>query len=238
MDNPEWLVPSITPKSPTAAALGRYGEYPVSMYTGLPTIEIPIHEFRVGNLTVPIKLTYHAAGNRVADRASWVGLGWSLQTGGMISRTVQSRPDEQDSGGNGSLGRSITQPNYDTGCPTITSTQALGRLADNQRDSQRDLFTYRVPGGSNTFTLTPNGESGTVFLRAEPAQLTYTGNLAEFLLTDPTGTRYRFADSETTFVSAGSPNGFTNYGSTWHLNEITALNTSERISMGYARAGL
>lgn len=51
------------------------------MYTGLPTIEIPLFEFKVDKLIVPVKLTYHVGGNKVSDLASWVGMGWSLQTG-------------------------------------------------------------------------------------------------------------------------------------------------------------
>ena len=36
------LIPRLTPKSPNIASIGRYGEYPVSMFTGLSTIKISI----------------------------------------------------------------------------------------------------------------------------------------------------------------------------------------------------
>lgn len=206
------------------------------MYTGLPTIEIPIHEFSIGSLRVPIKLTYYAAGNRVSDLASWVGLGWSLQTGGMITRNVLSRPDEQDLPATGLLGQPVPVPTYNPNCPTDATTEAVNNLADNQRDSQRDVFAYRTPVGSNSFILEPQtSASGKVtFLRAEPARLTYTGNLTSFLLTDPAGIRYRFTDTETTFTNPNTPNAFASYSSAWLLNEITALNTSERAVYTYA----
>lgn len=229
------LQPAVTPKSPTAAALGRYGEYPVSMYTGLPTIEIPIHEFTVGNLTVPIKLTYHASGNKVSDRASWVGMGWSLQTGGMITRNVLSRPDEQDAGGTGTLNRTITQPIYNPACPTDATDLPVRFLADNITDSQRDLFAYQTPAGSNSFVLRSSaGSSNAVtFLRAEPAQLVASSGLSSFTLTDPTGIRYRFADSEAASIPSPPAYGYSSYTSTWYLNEIVSLNTSERAIYTY-----
>ncbi|GAB2560184.1 RHS repeat domain-containing protein [Spirosoma areae] len=226
------LIPQITPKSPTAAALSRYGEYPVSMYTGLPTIEIPIHEFKVGSLTVPIKLTYHASGNKVNDHASWVGLGWSLQTGGMITRNVQSRPDEQGAPTTGVLGQTITSPAYNPSCPTDASNLAVSDLADNLKDSQRDLFAYRTPAGSNSFILTPTA-TGFALLNSEPISLTTDTNLTSFTLTDATGTRFRFTDGEATNISSPPANGYSTYTSAWYLNEISSLNTSERAVYTY-----
>src|SRR5690349_9164557 len=74
------MMPQPVPKSPNAAAIDRYGDYQVSHFTGLPSISIPIFEAKSGSLSYPITLSYHAAGNRPGDIASWVGLGWSLSS--------------------------------------------------------------------------------------------------------------------------------------------------------------
>ena len=68
------LIPRLTPKSPNIASIGRYGEYPVSMFTGLPTIKISIFTIEVGGLSQPIKLSHHAIGIKVTNAASLVGL--------------------------------------------------------------------------------------------------------------------------------------------------------------------
>jgi YD repeat-containing protein len=80
--------------TPNAAGLGLYGQIPVDYFSGLPTIDIPVYEFKSRNLSVPLHLSYHAAGIRPADHASWVGLGWSLQAGGVINRIQNDLPDE------------------------------------------------------------------------------------------------------------------------------------------------
>ena len=59
-------IPRQIPPSPTAASLGIYGAVPVGHYTGIPQIEIPLYEIKCGSLTIPISLSYHASGIRVA----------------------------------------------------------------------------------------------------------------------------------------------------------------------------
>jgi hypothetical protein len=87
----------ITVHSPTAANLGVYGEMPVSYYTGTPNISIPLYEIKGKQVTVPVSLSYHPSGIRPEIHPGPVGLGWSLQAGGVISRTVRGNsPDESE----------------------------------------------------------------------------------------------------------------------------------------------
>jgi len=89
-------VPSI--QSPNIYNLGLYGIYPVDFSTGVPKIEIPIYTIKSGSLTFPITISYHASGIKVNQEASAVGLGWSLNAGGAIIRTLKDRPDELSTG--------------------------------------------------------------------------------------------------------------------------------------------
>jgi YD repeat-containing protein len=87
------LVPKIIPPSPEAAALGQYADFPVSYHTGTPSISIPLYEISMDGFSLPISLSYHASGIKVNQEASWVGLGWVLNAGGMVNRTVMGRDD-------------------------------------------------------------------------------------------------------------------------------------------------
>jgi len=78
-------VPNIVPKSSEVMGLERYGEYPVSEYTGIPSINIPLYTIKVKDFEFPISLDYNASGIQVAQEATWVGLGWNLLAGGCIS---------------------------------------------------------------------------------------------------------------------------------------------------------
>lgn len=87
-------VPEVIPPSPTVASLGKYGDVPVNLNHGSPGISIPLYNIVVDDITVPISLSFHASGHKVGEQASWVGLGWSLEAGGAIGRSMRGKPDE------------------------------------------------------------------------------------------------------------------------------------------------
>ncbi len=88
-------LPSVIPPSPTVSALMKFEEVPVSNYTGIPDITIPLYNSPTlsKDINFNLALKYHS-GVGANDRASDVGLGWSLIAGGTISRTVRGLPDE------------------------------------------------------------------------------------------------------------------------------------------------
>jgi hypothetical protein len=143
----------ITPHSPTAASLGKYLDLPVTLATGTPQINIPLYEIKSGELTLPISLSYQATGFRVSERAGWNGLGWSLNAGGLISRTIRDKKDD------GSFEASRAHHGWgDYQLNTLDETtndgyQYLNTLMDSGTlpDGQPDLFSFSYPGHSGRF---------------------------------------------------------------------------------------
>ncbi|WP_312177598.1 hypothetical protein, partial [Chryseobacterium sp.] len=90
-------IPNIIPPSPTVNSLMKFEEVPVSNYTGIPDITIPIANIPTGlnNVGINLALKYHVNNALSESKASEVGLGWSLFAGGTISRTVMGSPDEK-----------------------------------------------------------------------------------------------------------------------------------------------
>ncbi len=88
-------LPDIIPQTPETASISKFQATPVSYYTGIPDISIPIYNLEGRSLSAPISLSYHAGGIRVNEQASDTGLGWSLSTGGQITRAMKGMPDER-----------------------------------------------------------------------------------------------------------------------------------------------
>src|SRR6266700_2874972 len=86
---------NVSISSPTAASLGKYGDIPVSFHTGIPEISVPIYTIKTGSLLLPIGISYHASGLKVQEQASWVGAGWALNAGGVITREVRGAADDK-----------------------------------------------------------------------------------------------------------------------------------------------
>lgn len=84
-------IPSVIPPSPNAQAFVKYDNFPVSNHTGIPDISIPIYTINLKDIKIPITLSYNASGIRVDEEASRIGLGWTLNAGGLITHTVMGR---------------------------------------------------------------------------------------------------------------------------------------------------
>ncbi len=85
---------NIFPYAPETSSLVKYQETPVSNYTGVPNISIPIYTVKSGGIEVPITLNYHSGGILVSEIAGTVGLGWSIGTISPITRKINGYTDE------------------------------------------------------------------------------------------------------------------------------------------------
>jgi hypothetical protein len=83
------VLPKVIPSSPSASALQKYTDYPVSLNSGLVDVSIPLYTIQSHGTSVPIALKYHASGIKYDDNCNGIGIGWTLFSGGMITGTVQ-----------------------------------------------------------------------------------------------------------------------------------------------------
>ena len=74
--------------APTTASLMKAIDNPVGLYTGCPNIQYNIFTLHDGKIEIPIILSYTASGIKVNEEASWVGLGWNINVGGMITQSA------------------------------------------------------------------------------------------------------------------------------------------------------
>jgi hypothetical protein len=81
-------------KSPEIQKMQQFIDIPVSFFTGSADIKIPVHTMTSKGNTIPITLDYHTGGIKAEESSNFVGLGWMLTCGGMITRTVRGNRDE------------------------------------------------------------------------------------------------------------------------------------------------
>jgi len=182
--------PDYHPPSPEAASLGKYGQFNVSMNTGIPDITIPIYDLKVGSFTFPISISYNASGIKVAEVASRVGLGWSLNAGGVIGQNAMGILD-------GAQTMLIPPSTFSPACGAINCTpnddyNLAKQIIDNrQYDTEPDLYTYNFLGFSGKYIVT---NTGIATLPFDP-EISFDNGI-----TDKNGNHYFFGATETSTV--------------------------------------
>lgn len=229
--------------SPTAKSFQRYGEIPVSLYTGTPDISIPLATMKSGNLTLPVELSYHSGGIKADDRPGPTGLGWTLIAGGAITREKYDLPDELDD--RGFLYKHSYISSFDKN-PALIKDMIYrdGGLAIADYDLQPDKFSFNFPGYSGFFIMDTEGEWHVVCSRplkvesytlASPISIpvcswntipAHNSKLIKtFVLVGEDGTRYEFGnDAIDLNIDVRRQNSATWEASAWYLKSITAPN--------------
>lgn len=239
----------IVPPTPDAGKLASYAEIPVSYFTGTPNIEIPIHELKGKELTLPVKLSYKAGGIKVEEVSSAVGLGWSLVAGGVISRTVYGLPDEGTAGvPPNSFFDNYTQLQanklglpWDCNAPNTISgfrdfQQAV--LKFKNKDVQPDIYMYNFNGHTGKIFLDQYGSSQTLpykkYIITPGNGPQSTGNT--WTIKTDNGDTYVFSAFERTRtdVQSGDEHDVDkDYISSWYLTSITSRNSIDQINFEY-----
>src|SRR5258708_17101870 len=146
------------PVSPNAFQFMKYTEMPVSEYTGIPEINVPLFEINVDGLKIPVNLTYHARGINVTQEASWVGLGWDLQIGSLI----QTINDCDDYGSNPIVGGPNIKrlpdyfPSSGDGTPTQLPLYQLDPVVGSHGTCWTNPYPINTPQAAQGYAVATN----------------------------------------------------------------------------------
>ncbi len=235
-DNMNYLR-NVIPPSPNAAALGKYVEWPVDLNTGTPHISIPLYELKGRTLNVPISLNYHASGIKVGEVASWVGLGWTLETGGVITRSVRGLPDECAVGYfyNRRLFPDYNYMYEQLPSPSVNWRSLVINQATNQADGVHDIYYFNAMGRSYKllFKDSVKGVSSPVIQTIPYSNVVITTNFDTWNVTLEDGTKLVFGGSGCTEITNNSRE--VNCGlfpSSWYIQSITST-SGEKIVFKY-----
>lgn len=203
-----------TPMLPEASSIFKYSDIPVSLYSGVPEITVPIYTVKLGQLSLPITLDYHSSGIMVNQEATWVGLGWDIFSGGAITYVPVGGNDQINSPSVSwaernkllsSTGMTVpitTHEDHYVGWGSVTETPADYKMNFNNVNlgladkSELDVYSVNIPGFTFKFIMHP-GTGTPVFVgNKNKSVISYDSSGRNFTITTDDGTKYSFLDKE------------------------------------------
>lgn len=240
-------IPKEIQPSPEASGLGMYGNTKMNLSTGSPSISIPLYEIKIKDYLFPIGLSYNASGIKVDDIATWVGLGWSLNVGGSITRSVNDMPDEKFEQKIPDFNTSIDLSNSNN--YNLFKEVAFFKPYDRKTDTQLDQYHYNFMGYSGKFVVKSGMGLEYIYGGNGGAKIFKVANGFEITMSD--GFKYCFTEIEKSsvtsqmyggptddFMDAGASTDLYNgpVNSTWYLTSIISP-TNIKITLKYKTTG-
>ncbi|WP_346983964.1 hypothetical protein [Chryseobacterium sp. POE27] len=231
------------PTSPEVALLGRFGDIPVGHYTGTAEVSVPLYTLKVDNIEIPLALSYHTSGIKVADEATWVGLGWNFMPEGTITQEIRGREDSVTGGDGFNTASGYSQ--FKSFFPTLYSENQTFRLQRGfsetndgyslvghdpsvpddsneiiirlkEKKGQPDIFTYNFYGYSGKFFYNPENNTEIVFMESND-DVKFTRMSEGWLAKNNKGDKFYFNAIE---KSRSNQTDYTDIGYTFKVTKI------------------
>jgi YD repeat-containing protein len=242
------------PSSNSSLFLNAIPDLNVELYTGKLQVSLPLFALSSSELNIPISLSYDGgAGIKVEEGNTTVGLGWTLNGGGSISRMVRGIPDESAYGYIGSYNlANLVATNYNNpnGIISVNGTfYKFNNVANNIAqvpgghpiDGEPDIFYIQTPFFSTRFTFDVSGNpvfpNNSMGLKVVDNLFNNAANAltTSFVVSDEQGNQYYFGSSSTSRENTTTKFFSTsfNYVSTWYLDKIVTFNSKDVINFYY-----
>lgn len=188
-----------------------------------------------------VSIDYAGGGVGVSESPSLVGLGWYLNSGGIITRTVRGMPDDMSTYGY----------LYSAAIPSDWRNDA-NKYYHDSLDTQQDVFQFNFSGHAGKFMFGKNGQIIIIpdaKIKIIPSFFTPSGNTAtlkSFRIITEDGVKYDFeeADAATINMIAGTgysyvPSGYygVSHRVSWSLSRIISAFNTDTIKFTYQSAG-
>ncbi|MDR6528456.1 hypothetical protein J2787_003893 [Chryseobacterium rhizosphaerae] len=205
---------------PSISSLPTYTESPISLATGIPDISYPLLSLLTNDkgISANLSLQYHPANMDETQAGSEVGMGWTMFSGGVISREIVDELDER----------------YDD-----ASWQYY------QKNKFNDVYYYNLPGISGKFKIERNTDNNTfkvLNLTPNNIKIEYTRNsnnatliINSFTITDGNGFKYLFNDYGQSRSYRNAITSGTLYKSAFYLTQVKNAANVALLSFEYQK---
>ena len=211
--------PQFPYQSPEVYSFQRCHSVDVNEYIGSANVSIPLYTIKSHDIEIPISLSYHGGGIKVAEEASWVGLGWDLAVGGCISRVVVGNSNENISQvANRNTYRSfLSSASGEYSSLAKYNSEINSALLEDMVNgvTESHIYSANILGRSFLFFRNPDRQDSVDIIGGEPLRYKVEKVSNYWKVTDDRGYVYEFASCEHIL---GAPH----FPIAWYLTEIVS----------------
>ncbi len=192
--------------SPVEASMTYSLDSPVNILTGAVCFDIPIYTIKIGGYKIPVSMHYETSGFKVATIASNVGMGWNLNAGGCITRTIKGIRDDSFVGYQSQEQVIDSLQEYIVGLTQINNIDTLItpwdtslfstllQITDGLYDAEPDIYSFSFAGYSGNFIYDLDNN---IHLIPEQNFNIERTNGNGFVITVDNGDKYYFGENTT-----------------------------------------
>lgn len=180
---------NIFPSSPDSYNLGTYGNVNIGEYTGTMMQDIPLYEYSIGDIKVPVSLKYSSNGIKVDEYTSLPGLGWTMSANGIISKIVRDKEDPL----NGALWQKDETEDQATGYRALQLNFYEYTSMMENFDTEKDLYRVNIPGVFSTSFVRDGADT---WIQEKKSDFKIKKIPEGFLIISPQGIKYYFTVTE------------------------------------------
>jgi hypothetical protein len=240
--------PIVIPPSPSVASFQQVDFSKVNLYNGLPIINIPVFQIELGDFKFPIDLKYRYDGFKVEEIAGWLGLGWSINAGGMISHVVKGKADES------TFGYDYVRNHINIPDPIIEPTLYSDFISNLSDEYKRKFADGIYDGIPDEYIISSNNLTGSIIKLNNNNHVTipyrnykinhFTNNGNYWNIIDEVGNTYVFGKlngdsneygieiTHTEYSNSSNFEFFQDYISSWYLRYIITK-TNDSLKFNY-----
>lgn len=225
-------VANATELSSNTAAGAQAATATVDYFTGIPSVSVPLFSYSGKGMKFNITAEYVGGGAKDGQEPSAIGLGWYLEAGGLITRTVRGTPDD------------ISVYGFMNTAAIPTDFRSNGdKYYYDSLDAQPDIFEFSFNGRSGKFFIGKNHQIVMIPRSMLKIQYTLDGEddgLISFKITDESGVKYIFQNAEFTSQVVTQGNNYYKsaysgalHNSAWYLSKIISPFNTDSITLNY-----
>ncbi|MBW8524868.1 hypothetical protein K0U91_09040 [Chryseobacterium chendengshani] len=188
-------------------------------------VNIPLFSLKNGNIPLDLELKYTKAGVKVNEIPNSTGINWILNTGGIITRTINDIADEK------------VVHNLFNLLPyiTLSNPQTWGAYVLQYNDHEVDIFNFTIGHYSGSFYLDGNFQP-VILTKDNNCKVEVIGSFSqnyEFKITTNEGIIYHFGSTGFTEKTLNKDDPSTAGVTSFYLKDITSTGTDQIVNFEY-----